>query len=166
LVFPKQSPDGREIFFERYDGARWRLVKMPVNGGEIVQIAPDYVGVYSFSPDGKSVAYNYLDEQKKRWMVAIRNISDNSLQKQFEIDPISLLDWTPDGKNLIYNTSETLRDGGSLWQQPIDGSPPKLILDAKEDRIYWAAWSPDKQKLYLTRGKTISNIVLLTRQTP
>ncbi len=164
LSFPKQTLDGREIFFERYDGARWRLVKMPASGGEIVQIAPDYVGVYSFSPDGNSFAYSYLDEQKKRWMVAIRNVSDNALLRQFEISPISLLDWTPDGKNLIYNDSETFRDGGSLWQQPLDGAPPKLILEAKEDRVYWAAWSPNKQKLYLTRGRTISNIVLLTKQ--
>jgi Tol biopolymer transport system component len=163
ILYPKQSPDGREIFFSRYDGARWRIVKMPFDGGDISQIAPEYSLFFSFSPDGKTFAHSYLDEQTKRWFTAIRNISDNSIVKQFEIEPISFLEWTPDGKNLIYNASESFRDGGSLWLQPLDGAPPKRILEAKEDRVYHAAWSPDKQKLYLSRGKTVSNIVLITK---
>jgi len=163
VIYPRQSPDGREIYFSRYDGARWRIVKMPFGGGDISQIAPEYSLLYSFSPDGKTFAHSYLDEQKKRWFTAIRNISDNSVVKQFEIEPISFLEWTPDGKNLIYNASESFRDGGSLWLQPLDGSPPKQVLEAKEDRVYHAAWSPDKQKLYLSRGKTVSNIVLITK---
>jgi eukaryotic-like serine/threonine-protein kinase len=165
VMHPKQSPDGREIFFSRYDGARWRLVKMPFGGGAITQLAPEFSLFYSFSPDGKTFAHSYLDEQKKSWLVAVRNISDNSIVRQFEIEPISFLEWTPDGKNLLYNASESRRDGGSLWLQPLDGSPPRPVLEAKEDRVYWAAWSADKQKLYLTRGKTSSNIVLITKNT-
>lgn len=163
VLYPKQSPDGREIYFSRYDGARWRIVKMPFGGGDISQIAPEYSLYFSFSPDGKTFAHSYLDEQKKAWFVAVRNISDNAIVKQFEIKPISFLDWTPDGKNLLYNASESFLDGGSLWLQPLDGSPPKQVLEAKEDRVYHVAWSPDKQKLYLSRGKTVSNIVLITK---
>lgn len=166
LMFPRETPDGREIFFSRYDGARWRLVRMPATGGDITQIAPEYSIYYSFSPDGKTFAHSYLDEQKKRWLVAVRNISDNSIVRQFEFEPISYLDWTPDGKNLIYNASDSFRDGGNLWLQPVDGSPPKPVFESKEDRIYYAAWSADKQKLYLSRGKTISNIVLITKNNP
>ena len=160
---PRQSPAGDEIFFSRYDGARWRLVKMPFQGGDITQIAPEYSILFSFSPDGQTFAYSYLDEQKRRWLTAIRKVSDNMLVKLFEIEPISFLDWTPDGKNLIYTTSESFRDGGNLWLQPIDGSPPKPVLESKQDRIYHAAWSPDKQKLYLSRGRTVANIVLITK---
>jgi Tol biopolymer transport system component/DNA-binding winged helix-turn-helix (wHTH) protein len=163
ILYPKQTPDGREIYFSRYDGARWRIVKMPFGGGDISQIVPEFSLFYSFSPDGKTFAHSYLDEQKRRWFTAIRNIADNSIVKQFEIEPISFVDWTPDGKNLIYNASESFRDGGSLWLQPLDGSPPKQVLEAKEDRVYHAAWSFDKQKLYLSRGKTVSNIVLITK---
>lgn len=162
-MFPKTSPDGKEIYFMMYDNAIWRLAKIPSESGKPVYLSDEQVGVFSFSHDGKSIAYSYLDAQQKRWMVAVRNLSDFGLQKQFNIAPISLLEWSPDGKNLIYNASETFRDGGSLWLQPLDGSPPKSLLDTKDDRIFWVEWSPDKQKLYMTRGKTVSNIVLLTK---
>lgn len=163
LMNPKQTPDGKEIFFSRYDGARWRLVKMPFGGGDVTQIATEYSMLFSFSPDGQNFAHSYLDEQKKRWFTAIRKISDNSIIKQFEIEPVSFLDWTPDGKHLIYNASESFRDGGNLWLQPLDGAPPKPFLETKEDRIYHAAWSADKQKLYMSRGRTVANIVLITK---
>lgn len=162
-MFPTISPDGKEIYFTIYDNATWRLAKIPVEGGTKTYLNEETVYVFRFSPDGKSIAYSYLDEQKKRWLVAVRNFSDFELQKTFEITPISLLEWSPDGKNLIYNASETFRDGGSLWLQPLDGSAPKPLLEAKEDRVFWAAWSPDKQKLFMTRGRTISNIVLITK---
>lgn len=162
-MFPTISPDGKEIYFTIYDSAMWRLAKIPVEGGAKTYLNEETTGVFRFSPDGKSIAYSYLDEQKKRWMVAVRNVADFQLQKTYEIAPVSLLEWSPDGKNLIYTSSETFRDGGSLWSQPIDGSAPKTILEAKEDRIFWVAWSPDKQKLFMTRGRTISNIVLLTK---
>ena len=162
-MFPTISPDGKEIYFTIYDSAMWRLAKIPAEGGAKTYLNEETTGVFRFSPDGKSIAYSYLDEQKKRWMVAVRNVADFQLQKTYEIAPVSLLEWSPDGKNLIYTSSETFRDGGSLWSQPIDGSAPKTILEAKEDRIFWVAWSPDKQKLFMTRGRTISNIVLLTK---
>ncbi|MBS1792473.1 MAG: PD40 domain-containing protein [Acidobacteria bacterium] len=163
VLCPRQTPDGREIFFLRYDGARWRLVKMPAAGGDVVHLVNEVAGVYSLSPDGKQYAFSYLNEEKKRWLVALRNTADNSTVREFEIDPISYLDWTPDGKSLIYNASEASREGGSLWVQPLDGTAPKLVFEAKDDPVYYGAWSADKQKLFLSRGKTIQNIVLMTR---
>jgi len=162
-MFPKLSPNGDEIYFTMYDNAIWRLAKMSSQGGNYRYLTDEPTGTFSFSPDGKTIAYNYLDGQNKRWMVAVRNLADFSVLKSFDIAPISLLEWSPDGKNLVYNVSETYRDGGSLWLQSLDGSPPKPLLETKEDRVFWVEWSPDKQKLYMTRGKTISNIVLLSK---
>lgn len=162
-MFPKISPDGREIYFTIYDNTMWRLAKIPAEGGKPTYLTDEPTGVFSFSPDGKLIAYNYLDGQNRRWKVAVRNLADFSLQKNLNIAPTSLIEWSPDGKNLIYNVSETFRDGGSLWLQPLDGTPPKPLLETKEDRVFWVAWSPDKQKLYMTRGKTVSNVVLLTK---
>jgi hypothetical protein len=45
----------------------------------------------------------------------------------------------------------------------LEGGAPKSVLDTKADKIYWAEWSPDGQKLYFTRGRAISNIVLLLK---
>ena len=162
-MLPVISPDGKDIYFTIYDNVIWRLAKVSAEGGATQYLTDEEVRIFSFSPDGKSIAYNYLDSQNKRWMVAVRNVADFSLQKQFDITPISLLEWSPEGKNLIFNASETYRDGGSLWLQPLDGTPPKPLLEIKEDRVFWVAWSPDKQKLFMTRGKTVSNIVLLTK---
>lgn len=160
---PKLSPDGKNIYFERYDGFRWRFAKMPAEGGQISSLIDETLGEFDFSPDGKMLAYSYFDEQKKKWQTAVRNGADNSLLKQFDISPLTFLRWTTDGKGLIYNVSETSREGGSLWLQSLEGGAPKPILDTKEDKIYWADWSPGGEKLYFTRGRTISNIVLLLK---
>jgi Tol biopolymer transport system component/DNA-binding winged helix-turn-helix (wHTH) protein len=159
----KGTPDGKSVYFELYDGVRWRLEKMPAEGGEYAPAIEETIGDYAFSPDGNQLAYSYFDEQKKNWRAAIRNLTDNAIQKQFDISPSSMLLWTRDGKNLLYNVSDSGREGGSLWMQPLDNSAPRLVLEAKDDKVMWADWSPDGGKLFFTRGKTISNIVLLSK---
>lgn len=159
----RRSPDGKSVYFHLYDGVRWRMAKMPAAGGEHSFVFEETAGEYDFSPDGTMMAYAFFDDKKQAWQAALRTLADNVVVKQFDIAPSSMLLWTKDGKALLYTVSDTMREGGSLWMQPIDGSAPKPVLETKEDKVLWAEWSQDGSKLYFTRGKTTSNIVLITK---
>lgn len=159
----KVSPDGKDLYFLYYDDARWRLVKMPVEGGDFTVEIEETVGEYAFSPDGTQLAYSYLGDNKSGWKAAVRNLSDNSVRQRFDIASSSMILWTRDGKGLLYTLSDGLSDGGSLWMQPLDGSAPKPVLETRDDEVLWADWARDGSKLYFTRGRIVSNMVLITK---
>ena len=92
----------------------------------------------------------------------MRNVSDNTLVKVFEVANGTFLLFTPDGKNIIYNVSEIYQDGGNLWIQPINGGLAKPYIELNDDKIFWANFSKDGKKLFYTRGRTSSNAVLLS----
>jgi Tol biopolymer transport system component len=67
--------------------------------------------------------------------------------------------WAPDGRSLTY--IETQGDVSNLWSQPLEGGPPKQLTDFKTDRIFNYAWSPDGQKLVLSRGTRNDDVVMI-----
>lgn len=164
VVMPKSSPDGKYVYFCIYDNIRWRLARIPTTGGKPEFILEETVGAFDFSPDGNFIAYSFSNPQTKRWKIAVKNLADDSITKEFDGAAFDFIGWTADGKNLIYTLPEIIREGGSLWLQPLDGTPSKLILDGKNDKVLWADWSNDGQKLYFTKGKTVSNLVLINKE--
>lgn len=164
VITPNLSPDKKYVYFGMYDGIRWRLARIPVSGGKPEYVSDETFGAFGFSPDGNFLAYSCYDAQNKKWRIIVKKYADNSVVKEFDAAAFDFVSWTPDSKNLIYILPEVIREGGSLWLQPLENGSSKLILNAKEDKILWADWSPDGQKLYLTKGKTISNIVLINKE--
>ncbi|HRH40551.1 MAG TPA: winged helix-turn-helix domain-containing protein [Pyrinomonadaceae bacterium] len=166
VINPRLSPDGQIIYFEQYNDSQWQLVKMPKDGGEPVLITDDTVNNYDISPDGKLIAYHYLDQQTKKWKIRVRNVSDNSIYKDLEITSNSLIKFTPDSKSIIYNLSDAIRDGGNVWIQSLDGGASKPLIELKNEKIYWANFSNDGKSLFYTKGKTTASAVLLSLETP
>ena len=69
------------------------------------------------------------------------------------------LAWTPDSRGVTYVST---RDGVSnIWEQPIDGSPPRQLTDFKSDLISSFAWSR-KGNLVCTRGAVANDVILIT----
>ncbi|MBX7169995.1 MAG: DUF5050 domain-containing protein [Pyrinomonadaceae bacterium] len=166
VFYPRISPDGQTLYFERYSDTAWQLVKIPKDGGEATPISDDAVNYYDFSPDGKFLAYQFLDKQSKKWKIRLRNVSDNSIVKDFDINSNALIRFTPDGKSFLYNVSDMFRDGGDLWLQALEGGASKIFIKMNNEKIYWANFSKDGKTLYFTRGKTTSSAVLMSLETP
>ena len=164
VIMPKSSPDGKFIYYEFYDNIRWRLARIPAEGGKPEFVLEETIGTFDFSPDGSSLAYSFFNPQTKKWKIAVKKLADNTIIKEYDAAALDYIGWTPDSKNLLYTLPEIPREGGSLWLQPLDGTPSKLLLDGKQDKVLWADWSKDKQKLYFTKGKTVSNLVLINKE--
>lgn len=164
IIIPKPSPDGKFIYFGIYDNIRWRLARIPTIGGKPEFVTEETFGTFDFSPDGNFLAYSFFDAANKKWKIAVKKLADNSAVNDFDAAAVDFIGWSPDSKNVLYTLPEIPREGGSLWLQPIDGSPSKLLLDGKQDKVLWADWSNDGQKLYFTKGKTVANLVLINKE--
>ena len=166
VMHPRFSPDNKSIYFQQYSGLIWQIVKMPLEGGEVTPISDKPTNNYDFSPDRKLFAYSYFENDVRKWKLSVNNLADDTLIKFYDVASSTIVRFTPDGKGLLYNTSDIKNDGGNLWIQPLDGNPPKPFIELKNEKIYWVDFSPDGKKLFYTRGQTNSNIVLINKEIP
>ena len=66
--------------------------------------------------------------------------------------------WTSDGHAISY--INTVSGVGNIWEQPLDGGPPKAVTHFTSDRIFYFDWSRDG-RLALSRGTVPFDVVLI-----
>jgi serine/threonine protein kinase len=158
---PFCSPDGKWVFYSIGGG---RYQKVPIDGGDPVQLAGPYSDILGVSPDGKLMAYFIADDHNpaKAEKVGVASFEDGETIAVLNRPPARplRLQWTPDARALTYVSN---RGGASnIWNLPIDGGPPKQLTDFKPDlSIHCFAWSRDGKQLAVARGTMISDIVLI-----
>ena len=158
--YPTITPDGKWIVYVSLGRKSPTLWKMPVDGGQAVQMLDKYAMAPVVSPDGKLIACYYWDETPDSQLgIAIIPFEGGAPIKQFNL-PAMLVRWTPDGHGLAYIDN---RGGVSnIWMQPIDGGKPVQLTDFKTDMIFGFNWSPDGRQLGLARGVVTSDVVLFS----
>jgi Tol biopolymer transport system component len=167
-VMPYCSPDSRWVVYTSLSspGTLWRV---PIDGGDPVQLTSKWTRGAVHSPDGKLMVCWYRDEHEiTRLKMAVVpseggdpiNVFAFGRSARPPAPAPNYLRWTPDGSAVLYIDT---RDGVSnIWSQPLDGGPPKRVTDFKTDRIFSFDWSKDGKQLALSRGTQTSDIVLLT----
>lgn len=157
---PTFTPDGQFVLFNSMkDSSLWRV---PVTGGEAIQVLNIPTDRISISSDGTKFAH--FVQRKNACYVSIRSFEDASVLREFEIPKGYFagagVRWTSDGKYLVY----TARNGtpvDNLWQQPIDGGPPRKLTNYNTDEIYSFDFSPDDSQIAITRGYWNHDTVLV-----
>ena len=126
--YPQCTPDGRLIVYQS-GGNYPTLRKMPIGGGASEVITKTTASRPSVSPDGKLVAYHYLDSsfERSRWGIGISSLEDGERVKRFDFPPTvveRIVKWTRDGKAIASLNSP----GGvpNIWIQPVDGGEPVI----------------------------------------
>lgn len=163
--YPQCTPDGRWIVYQS-GGNYPTLRKMPIGGGDSEAITKTTASRPSLSPDGRFVAYHYLDSgfEKSRWGIGIINLEDGKRVKRFDFPPTvveRLVKWTRDGRSIAFLNSP----GGvpNIWLQPIDGGDPKALTDFPSDDIIAFNWNTDGTRLAVIRGVETSDVILINR---
>jgi Tol biopolymer transport system component len=140
----RQAPFFSKVF--SYDLSSKQLTPFFENGSNL---AP--------SPDGKTIAFLKRDDDKRTDIYSYN--AETKQEKIFYTDTSrkNALEWSPDGKNLLYNISY----GGAGQHATIDicilniaTKQVKQITQSGKDKSYDPNWCPDSKKIvyYLEKG--------------
>ncbi len=164
-LFSGCAPDGTWAFSEEENGNA--LLRIPIEGGTPVKLASFPNGaIEDISPDGKLIACATQVPQKDAGDVLVRQIEvisaeDGKLIQVLKSPPVvNEVRWSPDQKAIQF--VETHKGASNIWEQPLDGGPLRQVTHFTSDRIFSFAWSRDGKSLYLARGTTTSDVVLIS----
>jgi TolB protein len=162
---PVVSPDGQTVWFQWMKENKQILGKIPLAGGEAVEQQPAFGdNMWSVSPDGKQVAISFFDQPSNQFKVRVRPIDAEEPSKILNIPASFILEWTPDGKNLLFRHIDTTPDMFSIvWKQAVEGGEPKQFLTVKPDRVTRLTQSRDGKQMLLIRSHSLSDAVMLTK---
>ena len=159
---PSLSPDGRWVI---YTGGVSGLWKVSIDGGEPVQLTDYRSGLPAVSPDGKSIACLYREQENSPIKIALIPFEGGQPTKLLDLPPDyntsgQAVRWLPDGRSLAYIVT---RDGVSnIWSMPIDGGAPKQLTNFTTDQIAWFDLSRDGKPTLFSRGATTKDVVLIS----
>ncbi|HTH51046.1 MAG TPA: hypothetical protein VL501_03885, partial [Pyrinomonadaceae bacterium] len=138
----------------------WRI---PADGSQQpVRITEKFASYPVISPDNRSVAYFYKDDQSSPWRIGISPIDGGPPTRSFDLPPSfeRPLRWTGDGRGLAY--IDTRNGVSNIVVQPLSGGPPKPLTDFKSDSILWFDISRDGKRLALAKGRVTNDVVLMS----
>lgn len=160
------SVDGRWIVYASQSSlpgkiAEFKLWKIPAEGGTPVNLTEHEAQTPRFSPNGQWISYVYLEASK--WWMAVIPADGGAPIATFEVPNLVELNagyrWTPDGQALTFIVKGKTFD--NLWLQPLSGGPPHALTDFNSGEIYNYAFSRDGQRLFLARGYSIHDVLLI-----
>ncbi len=159
---PAVSPDGRWVVFSGSQGGKIVLRRVPSEGGPAAELTT-YTSEYpSVSPDGKWIACLYFPGQNQPPSLAIVRVTGGQPAKVFPLPataPANLpIHWPPEGRAISFINS--LNGASNIWEQPVEGGPPKAMTHFTSDKIFWFDWSRDG-RLALSRGTEPNDAVLI-----
>ena len=157
---PVCSPDGKWVIYvgEDVPSRVPKLRKVPIDGGASILLSDEFAQHPTISPDGKTIAFHRIDQERKRWVVLIpaqggAQIKAMPLPKNFG----SVMHWTPDGDAIAYQEST-----GGLWKMPIDGTPPSELINLRGERLHYFRYSYDGRRLVYASGPSMTDVILIT----
>lgn len=166
---PSISPDGKWVYFSAHKRITPPLLyKVPIDGGEPIQITNLMTSSPQISADGKYIAcifpeINSDGKPSFSRRLTILSAYDGNVIKQFELakpnEENLSISWTPDGKSITYLLRQS--ENSDIWQQPIDGSKPTKITNSQSNQIFRYAWFKTEEKMVLEKGITIKEISLI-----
>ncbi|MGA9770028.1 MAG: protein kinase [Blastocatellia bacterium] len=155
------TPDGKWVVYSSLGAlGKQTLWKVPIDGGDPVQLSDKITALPAVSPDGRQVACIYWEGQlDSPFGIGIIPIEGGPPAKFFKL-PEGPVRWTRDGSALTYINNQ----GGvsNIWMQPLAGGAPKRLTDFKSGMIFHFDWSRDGRQLALSRGVFTSDVILLS----
>jgi Tol biopolymer transport system component len=170
-VHPVASPDSRWVVYASFRGwspdvgGSQTIWRVPIEGGEPVQITKDITSLPAVSPDGKLIAAAYflLDQPQSIPKIVIYPFQGGPAVKIFDRPDGSddKVYWAGDGNSLEYIVSRG--DVSNIWRQSLQGGEPAPITHFGADRLFFLSPSPTGKHLALGRGKELTELVLITQ---
>jgi Tol biopolymer transport system component len=168
-VHPDVSPDSRWVFYASFVdwspaiGGQPTLWRVPIEGGQPLEITHQPASYPRVSPDGKTVGCIYFPAKDPRFSadhIAVLGLEHGRGFRIYDASPgdETTIAWSPDGRAVDYILNTV--SGGNVWRQPLDGSPARQVTRFTSDELYAFSWAPDGRLAYV-RGVTTRAAVLI-----
>jgi Tol biopolymer transport system component len=166
--WPVCSPDQKWVYYADYRDSRIHRVLLDGAGKPeaVLDLPAGYpiAAALSFSPDGKILAAALMDQQLRATKIALFDLGSSSPPRMLDASRPSSLQFTHDGKSVVYATRENGVD--NIWMQPVDGSAGRQVTDFKSGQIWSVDLSPDGKSLAVLHGQYVADVVLLQETKP
>ena len=159
---PVGSLDGQFVIFTSNRSGTQTIWKVGIDGGSPVQVTNHPSQFPMVSPDGKFIAYFYIDERgNNQPKVSILPFEGGEVSKTIDlptsVQPIEFA-WMPDGRSIAY--ADNASGFFNIWSQPIDGGAPKQLTNFKSEFVSSFAIGRDG-KIAVYRWSATRDIVLI-----
>jgi serine/threonine protein kinase len=163
---PVCSPDGKFLVYVSLVDGKLLLMRMPMEGGQPQQLTDDQVNFAAISPDGQHVAMlTYAGEGlQARPVMKIIPYGGGAPIKTLEVSRsiTGVMQYSADGKSVYYPVTE--KGVSNFLRQPLEGGDPTPVTNFQELASYGYSYNWSTRKLAVARGKSNSDIVLITQQ--
>jgi len=164
---PRVMPGGGEILYENWSDGMATIWRIPSGGGQPIRLA-ERVGMSAPSPDGQrfwGLIVSLGSDDSPFAKLGIFRATDGTLERTVDTPSLRGVlvnqggQWGPDGQSVIYRRSP----GGisNLWSLPLSGGEPRQFTNFTSELIFNFAYSPDGQKIAMSRGSNTGDIVLI-----
>src|ERR1700678_2795147 len=173
-ILPACSPDGKFVLYSDASGAG-RVMRVGIDGGTPTPLTKEFMQSPQVSPDNLTMAAFYRPDPSKPPKIAIVGLEGGEIRSQYDVPNETIagsgdgghkLEWTKDGKNVIYAVYKD--EVATLWAQPIGatGAPaaaPKRIASFPAETQVWAVTiSPDGKQILYSSGINATDAVLIS----
>ena len=172
VAFAGISPDGRNLIFADEQGPRQSLWLQQVSTSAAVRILgpvshPLLEGL-RFTPDGDYFYYIEEDPGGETQSLYRLGVTGGSPQKIVsDIDDLSAVDTSGDGKQLVYTRRDTLKSEYYLFTANADGTGERRLFTLHgSEQIGLPVWSPDEKSIAfgIGLGGSIKSIAVISSQ--
>lgn len=154
---PVPGPDGFVYFHRIVDGLP-RTFRVPLDGGETVQVSEHPFRPIDVSRDGTQLLGVGWNAEAQRSVLALMPVTGGAPRLLGTIPAVAGT-FSPDGKGVVF----PVVDRGVVRLVVLDLETAKLTaIGAVPDIVFNVAYSPDGSRLVLARGGIISDVLLMT----
>ena len=164
-VYPRFMPDGKNIIYEQRSLVSPTIWRVSIGGDRLPEQLTGYRAQEpSVSPDGKIIAYQFMDQVSgsRIWKIGLMDSASGKLINKIDL-PLLITDrsvaWSPSG-DMLTMAITTGASSDLLFQSPVDGSY-RTIENVTRDKISSLAWSPDGTRLAFAVNQITSDAVLV-----
>jgi serine/threonine protein kinase/Tol biopolymer transport system component len=158
--FPVCSPDGKWVVYSPLSsGGKLSLWKIPIDGGDPVQINERLSVKPAISPDGKWIAFQTSGDQPASGPKLGIIPFDGGQPLKLLTLPLAQFRWSADSKAILYLDDK--QGVSNVWSQAVDGGAPRQLTKFTADQIFSFDWSRDGKMMACSRGVVTTDVVLI-----
>jgi dipeptidyl aminopeptidase/acylaminoacyl peptidase len=169
---PRWSNDGKWIAYVDSGGGQSEDIQIISADGE-VEFTLDRTSAREhhprWSPNSRQLAF--IQESQNETVIAVADIDTRQLRRIAEA-PASDLQWSPDGRSIVFVSDPLIRtddrrDNQDIFLIPVEGGNPRLLTPGTPRfRELAPSWAPDSRQIAFTSDSSgFSNIFVVDSET-